>query len=316
MTNLQIAVTVVTCIALVAICAFFTLFILGYRKTSVADIEAGIDDPSLVDKALESSKITMAKRVLSWIWKILAGIILVACIFGMALSIYSRVSGNLFPVGDKTYITITSGSMSEKNSVNTYLDNTDDPRMNYQIDSYSIITINKYSSEEQVNQYDVVAYETQEGTIVVHRIVDVLNDEDETVQYVTKGDANVLNDTEGASPLISDHITFDSILGYYDGHSIPKLGYAVVFLQSPVGIMTVVALAYCFVVYDYVAAHLERSRKARVSRVLDLLNIRPDQTDNIRDIESVTIDGRKYSFVDRKLRPLDDSEPAQTEDKV
>lgn len=310
MTNSQIIITCVAAFCLVVICALFTVMIIRYKRATSEAITKGADDPALVAKALRrSKKQRIFIRILSGLWKGVVALVLLAAICFMAASIYTRVSGNRFAFGDQAYLVISSDSMSSKNPNNTYLSD-EELQSQYDLDNqfpaYDTIGIQQYDSAADVKLYDVVAYESTSGQTVVHRIVDTVEEDGQVVGYITRGDTNNIDDT---GVFYTSYLTYDDIIGYFDGKVIPVLGYPVVFLQSPAGIMTLVALAYCFITYDVVASRLDKSRKARTSFVLSALHITPEQLrdGSYNDLESVVIDGREYSFTGGQLTPREEA---------
>ena len=78
---------------------------------------------------------------------------------------------------------------------------------------------------------DIISYKAGEG-IVTHRVIEVTED-----GYVTKGDAN---DTKDPG-IVKEKQIFGICVA-----SVPKLGYAVMFLRSALGIFTVIMSAICF----------------------------------------------------------------------
>ena len=69
---------------------------------------------------------------------------------------------------------IASGSMSEKN--NEYVK--DNEELNNQFDTYDMIGISKYGSQNDVKLYDVVAYKNKKDITIVHRVVQIKTFED------------------------------------------------------------------------------------------------------------------------------------------
>lgn len=48
---------------------------------------------------------------------------------------------------------------------------------------------------------DIIVYEFDEDTVATHRIAEIIRDEDNgEISFITKGDANVVSDTEPVSP--------------------------------------------------------------------------------------------------------------------
>lgn len=87
----------------------------------------------------------------------------------------------------------------------------------------SLCFINKNVDFEDIKEQDVIAYKMDNGTIVIHRVL-----EKNSEQLITKGDANELVD-EGV-------VTKDNYIGK-NIFIIPKIGYVVMMIQSKNGII-------------------------------------------------------------------------------
>ncbi len=92
---------------------------------------------------------------------------------------------------------------------------------------------------------DPITFSVGEGTIVTHRIVEVLVDENDPskVSYVTKGDAN---DTEDAGT-----IGYDKVIGKVV-FSVPYLGYVSNYIQQPPGMYVAIACAAVFLILLFI----------------------------------------------------------------
>lgn len=77
----------------------------------------------------------------------------------------------------------------------------------------ALVYVEPVPESEQIESGDVVAYQTMDGTAVIHRVVDYGDTED---SYITKGDAN--NTVDG------NQVAREQILGRYVKH-IPMLGF-------------------------------------------------------------------------------------------
>lgn len=75
---------------------------------------------------------------------------------------------------------------------------------------------------------DVVCYLTS-GKAVTHRIISVTQGEDGQPRYVTQGDANNAADRLA--------VTTDQVQGIWKGARIPKLGSAILFMQTTTGMI-------------------------------------------------------------------------------
>lgn len=89
---------------------------------------------------------------------------------------------------------------------------------------------------------DVITYMV-DSIAVTHRIVDIYKDDDGQTKYVTKGDANNVED---------EPITAKDIIGIYK-FRIPRLGDFAMFLQKPIGMLIFIGIPVCaFILYDLV----------------------------------------------------------------
>lgn len=102
-----------------------------------------------------------------------------------------------------------------------------------------------------LEENDVITFRTSDS-FVTHRIVGVLRGDDgETLSYVTRGDANNVND--GAIPK-------DSVVGVCVA-AIPGLGDFAMFLQTPAGILVFVGIpVLLFIAYDVTRIVLHNKR--------------------------------------------------------
>lgn len=82
---------------------------------------------------------------------------------------------------------------------------------------------------------DPITYMLSQDTVVTHRIIDVLPDEEDldTMRYVTQGDANSVAD--GA------YVHYKNIIGK-PVFSIPYLGYISTYIQNPPGMYMAIAI--------------------------------------------------------------------------
>ena len=114
----------------------------------------------------------------------------------------------------------------------------------------SLIYVKKASVNE-LNINDPVTYTVGNGTVVTHRIIDIIVDEDDptNVQYKTKGDAN---DTEDGDP-----VPFSKVIGkpVFD---VPLLGYVAVFVRTPHGVLIMGALIVILLILTFVPEIIRR----------------------------------------------------------
>lgn len=113
---------------------------------------------------------------------------------------------------------------------------------------------------ETLQTGDVIAFK-EGGIVVTHRIVRVETAVDGTLQFVTKGDANNVEDSQSVSEA--------NLVGKYAGR-IPQLGNVALFAQKPVGMAVFIAVpVLCFVLYDSSVRRREAAKAARRTRALE-----------------------------------------------
>ncbi len=86
------------------------------------------------------------------------------------------------------------------------------------------IVIVKETEADQLQKDDVITYRLSGDTMVTHRVVE---NDTETKQLITKGDAN---DAPDASP-----VAYTSVVGKKVIH-FPLLGYLTIYIKTPLGI--------------------------------------------------------------------------------
>ncbi|SFB19464.1 signal peptidase, endoplasmic reticulum-type [Lentibacillus halodurans] len=149
-----------------------------------------------------------SKKILKWLNNI-ATILLFAVLTGMLFVVVSaKASGGEPEIFGYQLKTVLSGSMEPD------------------IQTGSIIAVNPDGDMTRFQKGDVITYMEEEGKLVTHRVVEVINS-GEHVMYRTKGDNN---DAFDISPVLSENVVAE-----YTGFTIPYLGYLVNLSQSQNG---------------------------------------------------------------------------------
>lgn len=296
MNNLEIISLVVTIICLLSFCSVFTVLFKHYYDSLITRVKEGKEDIQIAEYAKEISKQEKSKkkRILKITGKVISYVFFGIIIAFFGVSLYSRFSNNPISIGNNSLVVIASGSMSEKNESNTYLQNIDN-----QFNTYDIIGITNYESQNDVHLYDVVAFKNKEGTIIVHRIIEIIN-YDNTEVYITRGDSNNTSDN---GVQYEDYLRYENILGYYNGTRIQSVGIFIVFLQSNAGIITIVAIAYCLFMFDYFSNLYEKAISERKDLLINSLNLNLDDNNeslSCMDIETLLYKDKKISLIEGK----------------
>lgn len=193
------------------------------------------------------------------IQKILTGVSILLCIvfsFMLICNMTIIIKGTLYPERPPSVLGITpmvvlSGSMSGDAEDH--------------IEVGDLIFVGKTEAEE-LEVGDVIAF--MEGKVVVtHRIIEVQTDEGGDPMFITKGDANNVQDQRP--------VTADNLVGIYKAR-IPKVGDFALFLQTPMGMVLFIGLPLlAFIIYDIIRrqqyARKESKKTAELEAELERL---------------------------------------------
>ena len=185
--------------------------------------------------------------------------------------------------------------MSEKNPTNTYLV---DNSLDNQFDTYDMIGVTRYKSEEDVKLYDVIAFKSNNNKTVIHRIIKIENIDGKNY-YTTRGDSNSSNDN---NVLYGSYLTYESFVGYYNGVRIKGIGAFVIFLQSGSGIITVVSILVCFIMFDYYKSKTDKAMNKRTNMLIELIDDEIDTKEiKTKFKQELFYKGNKYTFENGQL---------------
>lgn len=268
MTSVDIIVLIITLLCLISFCIVFTILFNHFYKSNINLINSGKEDIELIDNAIYEEKQSKNKcnKVLKIIAKTGGYVVLGFVIVIFSISLVSKFKNDAIVFGNSTLMVIASDSMSKKNN-DIVLSN---PELNNQFNTYDIIGVSKYTNQDEVKLYDVIAFKNKNNVTIVHRIIKVNVDEQtKQVTYLTQGDSNLYADNTSGSQYVG-YLTYDKIIGKYNGTRIQGLGIFVIFLQSPAGIVTIISLVYCLIMYDYLS---NKYKKAIVDRTNLLINL-------------------------------------------
>ena len=112
----------------------------------------------------------------------------------------------------------------------------------------------------QLRPGDVITFMLDEETIVTHRIVEVVPDEEDpsVIRFRTKGDANAAED--------GSLVHYKNVLGA-PVFAIPKLGYFANFVQQPPGLYVAIAFGAVLVLLAFLPDLLGDDKKKKGKRV-------------------------------------------------
>ena len=255
-------IIIVLIVVLLVVATVFTLLLQDNYKKEKLLIEKGLRDEEIVKEAQKEAKtsskaIRITTRIVSWIF--------VGAILGLVgFSLIQQFTYNNAPAqGQFTLVAVASGSMSEINKNNTVVQTSGKTDQFQQND---LIVIRSLPSEEKdkdgnlnIKLFDVIAYHhTKSNSLWIHRVVNI-RDISGTIKYTLRGDANPSQD--------SPDIEFSDMRGQYKGERTPGIGGIVLFVQSPMGIITAAVCVYIAVIVDVMG---NRTRKLERDRLIEL----------------------------------------------
>lgn len=310
MTSVEIITLFITILCLVSFCSVFTILFRHYFMTNIDSVSSGKEDIELIDNAIdeEEKKKSKTKKALRLTGKILSYVVLGIVFSVFVFAIVGKIKDDAMLFGNSTAVVIASGSMSEKN--NEYVKNNDE--LNNQFDTYDIIGVSKYSNQDEVSLYDVVAYKNKKNITIIHRIVKVTTDDKGNEVYLTQGDSNMSPDNIGVNSQYDGYLTYDRIIGMYNGTRVKGLGVIVIFLQSPAGIVTVISIVYCLLMFDYYSNKFKKAIEERTDMLVNLIDydIENKKEDDVvtRYSESLFYKDSVYYFEDGEYRGKENSD--------
>lgn len=297
MTSTELITLVVTVVCLLSFCTVFTILFGHYYKSNIEAVSQGKRDIALIDDAVEEEKDKKNKSKRAWqrTRKIASYVVLGAVFAIFACALVAKFNNDVMPFGDTGLVAIASGSMSQRNSeaVLTH------PELTNQFDKYDIIGLTKYKSEDEVELYDVIAFRNDNGVTIIHRVVDIQVNSTGNKYFVTQGDSNDVTDV---GVQYKGDLTFDRLIGRYNGFRLKGLGIIVFFLQSPSGIVSVLSVIYCLLMFDHYSGKYDEAVVKRTNLLVDLIDYDLEGGNPLesRYRECLVYRGATYSFEDGK----------------
>ena len=289
MSNIEILGLIVSLIGVGCFAAVFTILYITYSNSTINEYKSGKRDIELIDEAIYDnlSNVKKRRKIMRTIKSIgFYGLMIIIIPF-FALSLVNRFTGNVTMIANKGIIVVATGSMSEKNESNNYLITNN---LENQFDAYSIIVIEKVKYNSDLQLYDVISFTNDKGDNIIHRIIGIGYGE-RGVEYETRGDSNNMSDTY--RPTIND------IHGKYTNQKLPLAGMFVLFMQSSIGAVTMVALIYCLTIIDRITNKILKAQDERLSKLSQAIDYESENELGMMKanfVESIYYKGVCYKF--------------------
>lgn len=316
MNNVDIVGLIITILGVGCFSVIFTILYRTSTKSEIADIKSGKKDIELIDRAIYNnlSHVKVRHKTIRTIKSIVFYGLMSFIIPFVIFSIINNIQGNITMIGNNGVLVVASGSMSVKHKDNEYLVTNN---LNNQFDKFDLIIIQRVENAESLRLYDVIAFRNDEGVTIIHRIVGMNYNSEGKIEFTTRGDAN------GKDAIDKFHPTIDDIHGKYVNRRIPLIGMFVLFLQSSLGMVTLVALLYCLLMVDRLTTKItdvEEERLEKLRKAIDFDNEKESIKLNAKYVETIYYKGYAYlfneeGFIDK--REIEDNELLEkTNDKV
>lgn len=181
--------------------------------------------------------------------------IVLCLVMGVAFlfSSYLQINESKVPEGMPSLKVVKSSSMAVKHESNEYLAEIDN-----QVQTFDLILTYHIPSEDELQLYDVIYYETADG-MVLHRIVRI--EEPNATHpnekwYITQGDAI-------PSPDVAP-VRYSQMRGIYRNEKLPFVGSFIMFMQSPAGYLCFLLVLIGIIATPILEKKLEREKSNRM----------------------------------------------------
>ena len=231
-----------------------TFTLVGTKETDVPK-----EPTSVLEAILEEKKKSKKWTIVS---NVFFGIFYALLLILLGIAIAFRVTNQTLYIGNTTLVAIHTGSMETVNEDNGYIFENGLEGQENRIVQYSLISLNKVDSPDDLKLYNIYGYLNNDGVLIVHRLIRInTNQVTGEVTYTFKGDAN-------SSPLSYEmFVNFDQIVGEYSGFQNYGLGVAVIYMQSSIGMIAILA-ALCFLLsYQIAESRIDKAYDKRTQEI-------------------------------------------------
>lgn len=240
----------------IGLAIFLLAFSLLYLILYIKDVKKGKYDISILKKKFKKLQLSRKKKRLLKSCNIILNTLAIVLIIFLGSMIL--ISNNILP-SKYQLLVVTSDSMAYKNEDNTYLD---ENNLNNQFKTNDLILIEKVSSYDEINLYDIICYQDS-NQLVIHRVIDNSSNS----YFITKGDANLNSD-----PI---RVSFNQVIGKYTNFKIENIGEFILFTKSIDGICLFIDLL--MILASYLICD-EITKKENLKRLKYLEDLFKDKT--------------------------------------
>ncbi len=242
-------------------CIVFTLFtvffavMLGYLLSlTLKLIRRGVMD----EKILTEYQKQAGKKHFTRLGKVgdyfVSALVCVAMCVVFAFSLTLKINEDKVPEDMSALKVVQSSSMATKDEKNTYLEGIDN-----QVAMFDLIVVHTLPDEMDLQLYDIVLYEGDQGELILHRIVGIEEPDPKHPDkrwFTLQGDA-VANPDRGP-------VGYVQMKAIYRGESIPVVGSFVMFMQSPAGYLCILLILISMIATPIMENTLVKAKRVRL----------------------------------------------------
>ncbi|MBE6618778.1 MAG: hypothetical protein E7626_03205 [Ruminococcaceae bacterium] len=259
MTAYEIYVFVLCFIVFSIFTVLFSVLITSLVRSYLRLVSLGAEDEKIkIEYEKEARKNKRASAVAGCISWIVTIAIVVATLVSFSVSLFVGAK-NESQVGNVPELKVVkSSSMSYKNAKNSYLF---ENSLNDQIAMFDLIVLHCVPDENDIELYDIVAYE-RDGDLILHRIVGIEEPSDkhpEARYFLLQGDAVDYHD--------KFPVLYQDIRGIYEGEKIPFIGSFFAFMQSPAGLLCVILILFAVIITPIAENKIKKEKDARYALI-------------------------------------------------
>ena len=232
-------------IVYVLLASISVVVVVIFTRMQIRLIRCGAEDEKLVKDYKKNSGKKPKGKAFDYAVAVFFSILFLAI---FSFSVYVNLQENKYFKDIPTLKVVNSASMSKKHEKNTYLT---ENGLDDQFQTFDLILMYEIPKEEELQLYDIVAYEVDD-MLIVHRIVEIEepNEKHPDERYfLLQGDAV---ESPDRFP-----VYYSQMRAIYRGQRVPFIGSFVSFLQSPVGWMCLILIALTIIATPIIDKKIE-----------------------------------------------------------
>ena len=255
MSDYEIYVFFLCLIVFVSLTALFSVMLYVLLKQGHKAIKHGLEDERIKKEYTQEMRRSPVVTIIS---NILMFAVLAVVLLAFLSSLFIKCTNDKVTGNIPSAKVVLSGSMAEKRTTNTYLE---ENQLNDQIGMFDLILTHKLPDEFDLQLYDIVVYE-YEDTMIIHRIIGIEEPNDKHPDhrhFLLRGDASKFSD--------EFPVLYSQMKAIYRGQRVPFIGSFFTFLQSPAGYLCILLILFAVFATPIAEKKLWAAKIARLQEI-------------------------------------------------